>query len=76
MIDICIYNQSSEDFAKEDLELVVVLVCARALSMPDSGVALNEHGLHGMLKVKFSCSFEESFSLDSSVGALQDSLAH
>ena len=27
-INIYIYNQPSENFAKEDLELVVVLVCA------------------------------------------------
>ena len=45
-------------------------MCVRgALSVPDSGVALNEHGLCGISGVKFSCSFEESFSLDSRVGA-------
>ena len=76
-INIYIYNQSSEDFAKEDLELVVVLVCVHgALSMPDSGVALNDHGLRGMPKVKFPCSFKESFSLDSRVSASQNSMAH
>ena len=76
-IDICIYNQSSEDFAKEDLELVVVLVCVHsALSMPDSGVALNDHGLRGMSRVKFPSSFEESISLDSRVGASQSFMAH
>jgi hypothetical protein len=68
-INIYIYNQPSEDFAEEDLELVVVLCVHGALNMPNSGVALNEHGFRGMSKVKLPWSFVESFSSDSRVGA-------
>ena len=76
MINICIYNQPSKDFAEEDLKVAVVLMCVhRALSMPDSGVALNDHGLHNISRLKLPHSFVESFSLDSKVDASQNSMA-
>ena len=75
-INIYIYNQPSEDFAEEDYKLVVVLVVHGALTMPDSGFALNEHGLHGISKVKFPCSCVEFFSSYSRVSASQSSMAH
>ena len=47
-----------------------------ALSMPDSGEALNEHDSCGISRVKLPCSSKESFSLDSRIGALPNFVAH
>ena len=52
--------------------MVVVLVCVcvyGALSVLDYTVALNEHDLRGISKVKFTCLFVDSFSSASRVGA-------
>ena len=76
-INKCVYNHPPEDFAGKHLGVITFLMCVRkALSMPDSGEALNEHGSSGISRVKLPCTSKESFSLDSRVGASQNSLAH
>jgi hypothetical protein len=56
-----------EDFVEKDLEV------SGALSMPDSGVSLNDYGIS---KMTVSCLYVESFSSDSRVGASCNSMAH